>query len=93
MSFASGKAWGRTVKAVGSYVRRKNLDSRVRIAGGSDLEPGFGPPGPARAYVRGFTSVTRALFYNTGSSDGCPTTPSSSNGAATTAGTRATSTT
>ena len=80
VGFESGRAWGKTVKAVGAYVARKKLSRHVRVAGGSDLEPGFGPPGPARAYVRGFTSATRALFYNTGSSDGCPPAPVAGDG-------------
>jgi hypothetical protein len=46
----------------------------VVIAGAVDLEPGWGPPGQARAWVDGYVDQTAARLWNFGSADGCPQT-------------------
>ena len=67
--YLNGKAWARLVVAA-----RAESDPRVVIAGAVDLEPGWGPPGQARAWVDGYVDNTTARLWNFGSADGCPQT-------------------
>lgn len=67
--YLGGKAWAKLVAAA-----RAESDPRVVIAGAVDLEPGWGPPGQARAWVDGFVDATQARLWNFGSADGCPQT-------------------
>ena len=65
--YAGGREWASIVSAA-----RAVADPRVRIAGAVDIEPGWGPPGQARAWVDGWVSATRTRLWNFGSADGCP---------------------
>ena len=67
--YLGGRAWSKVVAAA-----RAESDPRVVIAGAVDLEPGWGPPGQARAWVDGFVDSTTARLWNFGSADGCPQT-------------------
>jgi hypothetical protein len=67
--YLGGRAWANLVAAA-----RAEADSRVIIAGAVDLEPGWGPPGQARAWVDGYVDRTQARLWNFGSADGCPQT-------------------
>lgn len=67
--YLGGRAWARLVAAA-----RAEADPRVVIAGAVDLEPGWGPPGQARAWVDGYVDTTQARLWNFGSADGCPQT-------------------
>jgi hypothetical protein len=43
------------------------------VSGAVDIEPGWGPPGQARAWVDGFVQAAPdARLWNFGSADGCP---------------------
>ena len=65
--YLGGRAWANLVAAA-----RAESDPRVVIAGAVDLEPGWGPPGQARAWVDGYVDKTQARLWNFGSADGCP---------------------
>ena len=67
--YLGGKDWAGLVAAA-----RAESDPRVVIAGAVDLEPGWGPPGQARAWVDGYVDATSARLWNFGSADGCPQT-------------------
>lgn len=67
--YLGGKDWAALVAAA-----RAESDPRVVIAGAVDLEPGWGPPGQARAWVDGYVDATAARLWNFGSADGCPQT-------------------
>jgi hypothetical protein len=67
--YLGGRTWSKVVAAA-----RAESDPRVVIAGAVDLEPGWGPPGQARAWVDGFVDATPARLWNFGSADGCPQT-------------------
>lgn len=67
--YLGGRAWANLVAAA-----RAESDPRVVIAGAVDLEPGWGPPGQARAWVDGYVDRTQARLWNFGSADGCPQT-------------------
>ena len=67
--YLGGRAWAKLVAAA-----RAESDPRVVIAGAVDLEPGWGPPGQARAWVDGYVDSTAARLWNFGSADGCPQT-------------------
>jgi hypothetical protein len=48
------------------------------VSGAVDIEPGWGPPGQARAWVDGFVrAAPQTRLWNFGSADGCPQTVSS----------------
>jgi hypothetical protein len=66
--FRGGGTWAGVVEAA-----RAASDPRVVISGANDLEPGWGPPGQARAWVDGFVRATELRLWNFGSADGCPT--------------------
>ncbi len=65
---------GGVAMAVAVGRARELADSRVVISGAMDLEPGWGPPGQARAWVDGYVATTSARLWNFGSADGCPQT-------------------
>ncbi len=69
-----GKAWGWMMNDITGWVNDHSLSSRVSAYGGSDIEGGWGPPGPARAWVDGYHSATKVTFYNFGDTEGLPTT-------------------
>jgi hypothetical protein len=81
VSHASGRAWGRTVRQAAAAFAGTRVGRHVVVSGGSDLEPGFGPVGLARDWVRGFTGATGRGMYNVGSADGCPQRPVVGDGA------------
>lgn len=64
-----GRAWGRLVDRA-----RVESDPRTIVSGAVDLEPGWGPPGQARAWVDGYVRTTGARLWNFGSADACPQT-------------------
>jgi len=69
--YSGGQVWGRLVEQA-----RAASDPRVAVTGSVDLEPGWGPPGQARAWVDGYVATTRVRLWNFGSADGCPQTVS-----------------
>ncbi len=60
------------VNNVGVYIQLQNYYNRMTIAGAMDIEPDFGPPGPARSWAEGYNSVHNYDYFNFGSCDGCP---------------------
>jgi len=69
--YMGGIAWAKIVAAA-----QAESDPRTIISGSVDLEPGWGPPGQARAWVDGYVRTTTARLWNFGSADGCPQTVS-----------------
>ena len=69
--YMGGIAWAKIVAAA-----QAESDPRTIISGSVDLEPGWGPPGQARAWVDGYVRTTNARLWNFGSADGCPQTVS-----------------
>lgn len=67
--FSGGATWARLVTRA-----RAASDPRVSVTGSVDLEPGWGPPGQARAWVDGYVATTPIRLWNFGSADGCPQT-------------------
>ena len=67
--YMGGIAWAKIVAAA-----QAESDPRTIISGSVDLEPGWGPPGQARAWVDGYVRTTNARLWNFGSADGCPQT-------------------
>lgn len=65
--FSGGQVWARLVDQA-----RAASDPRVAVTGSVDLEPGWGPPGQARAWVDGYVATTAVRLWNFGSADGCP---------------------
>ena len=65
--YSGGQVWARLVEQA-----RAASDSRVAVTGSVDLEPGWGPPGQARAWVDGYVATTPVRLWNFGSADGCP---------------------
>jgi hypothetical protein len=67
--YSGGVRWAQLVAdaAVGA-------DPRVVMSAGVDLEPGWGPPGQARAWVDGYVATSQQRLWNFGSADGCPQT-------------------
>lgn len=65
--FSGGQVWARLVDQA-----RAASDPRVTVTGSVDLEPGWGPPGQARAWVDGYVATTSVRLWNFGSADGCP---------------------
>lgn len=72
VSFAHGRAWGAMVEAANRWARRAGVASRVMFNGAADIEPGFGGPKHARAWVNGYASATTWRYLDFGSLDGCP---------------------
>ncbi|MEI6298058.1 MAG: hypothetical protein WCP50_00485 [Actinomycetota bacterium] len=62
-----GIAWAKVVAAA-----QAESDPRTVVSGSVDLEPGWGPPGQARAWADGYVRTTNARLWNFGSADGCP---------------------
>ena len=67
--YSGGATWARLVTRA-----RAASDPRVAVTGSVDLEPGWGPPGQARAWVDGYVATTQIRLWNFGSADGCPQT-------------------
>ncbi|CAB4367926.1 unannotated protein [freshwater metagenome] len=67
--YMGGIEWAKIVMAA-----QVASDPRTVISGSVDLEPGWGPPGQARAWVDGYVRTTTARLWNFGSADGCPQT-------------------
>lgn len=67
--YLGGKAWAKMIDEA-----RAASDPRTVVSGAVDLEPGWGPPGQARAWVDGFVDSTSSRLWNFGSADGCPQT-------------------
>ncbi|MEI6199849.1 MAG: hypothetical protein WCP83_07920 [Actinomycetota bacterium] len=67
--FLGGIAWAKVVAAA-----QAGADPRTVVSGSVDLEPGWGPPGQARAWADGYVRTTNARLWNFGSADGCPQT-------------------
>jgi hypothetical protein len=67
--YMGGIAWAKIVASA-----QAESDPRTVVSGSVDLEPGWGPPGQARAWVDGYTAQTSARLWNFGSADGCPQT-------------------
>ena len=67
--YMGGIEWAKIVVAAQAV-----SDPRTVISGSVDLEPGWGPPGQARAWVDGYVRTTSARLWNFGSADGCPQT-------------------
>ena len=65
--YLGGIAWAKIVASA-----QAESDPRTVVSGSVDLEPGWGPPGQARAWVDGYTAQTSARLWNFGSADGCP---------------------
>ena len=65
--YMGGVAWAKVVAAAIA-----ESDPRTVVSGSVDLEPGWGPPGQARAWVDGYVRTTNARLWNFGSADGCP---------------------
>lgn len=65
--YSGGQVWARLVDQA-----RAASDPRVAVTGSVDLEPGWGPPGQARAWVDGYVATTSVRLWNFGSADGCP---------------------
>lgn len=69
--YMGGREWASLVTAA-----RAAADPRIIISGAVDLEPSWGPPGQARAWVDGWVGASGARLWNFGSADGCPQTVS-----------------
>jgi hypothetical protein len=67
--YMGGITWAKIVAAA-----QAESDPRTVVSGSIDLEPGWGPPGHARAWVDGYVRTTNARLWNFGSADGCPQT-------------------
>ena len=67
--YMGGMAWAKLVSAA-----QAESDPRTVVSGSVDLEPGWGPPGQARAWVDGYVRTTNSRLWNFGSADGCPQT-------------------
>jgi len=65
--FMGGIAWAKVVMAA-----QAESDPRTVVSGSVDLEPGWGPPGQARAWADGYVRTTNSRLWNFGSADGCP---------------------
>jgi hypothetical protein len=65
--YMGGIAWAKLVAAA-----QAESDPRTVVSGSVDLEPGWGPPGQARAWVDGYVRTTNSRLWNFGSADGCP---------------------
>jgi len=67
--YAGGVRWAQLVEETAA-----SSDPRVVMSAGVDLEPGWGPPGQARAWVDGHVASSPRRLWNFGSADGCPQT-------------------
>lgn len=65
--YMGGIVWAKIVASA-----QAASDPRTVVSGSVDLEPGWGPPGQARAWVDGYVRTTNARLWNFGSADGCP---------------------
>jgi hypothetical protein len=68
---AAGAAWGQMINDLNIWASVNPEGQTVSFAGANDIEPGFGDPIPARAWVTGFDTATNWSMYNYGSADGC----------------------
>ena len=67
--YSGGARWAQLVSEAAA-----TADPRVIVSAGVDLEPGWGPPGQARAWVDGYVAASSKRLWNFGSADGCPQT-------------------
>lgn len=72
--YTHGAAWANMVNGIGSWISSQGYAGKVRIRGGSDMEPGFNIPSRTRDWWQGYDSANSYFLYNAGSADGCPTT-------------------
>jgi hypothetical protein len=64
-----GTRWAQLVEQVAADTAGQ---STATVAGGNDLEPGWGPPAQARAWLDAYLAATQRPLYDTGSADNCP---------------------
>jgi hypothetical protein len=69
-----GMAWAQMVNAVNRWARSQGYADKVRVRGGSDMEPGFNRPSPTWLWWEGYHRANGTYLYNVGSADGCPAT-------------------
>lgn len=80
VDYVAGQQWGSWIVAANNWLTDTannggfNYSTLVTIWGGDDVEPCFGPPAPARAFLDGYRTTTTNPIYNFGSCDGCVTT-------------------
>lgn len=67
-----GIAWAQMIVALEDVVRAKGYASHLAVLGADDMEPSWSPAQATRAWVDGYSSVTRIPLVNFGSADGCP---------------------
>jgi hypothetical protein len=72
VGFFHGRAWARMVNAANDRLAALGFAARIDITGANDIEPGWGPPREARAWVRGYDSVNEWPYYDFGGAAGCP---------------------
>lgn len=72
--YEHGRAWARMVNGIGSWLTSQGLARKVRIRGGSDMEPGYNSRWRTWQWWHGYHSANRYYLYNVGSADGCPQT-------------------
>jgi hypothetical protein len=72
VSYWHGRAWAHMVNTANHWARAQRFRRRVDFAGANDIEPGWGPPGPARAWADGYDSANRWPYYFFGGASGCP---------------------
>jgi hypothetical protein len=70
--YEHGRAWARMVNGIGSWLTARGYAGRVRVRGGSDMEPGYNSAARTWRWWNGYHSVNRHYLYNLGSADGCP---------------------
>ncbi|MBI2781459.1 MAG: hypothetical protein HYX55_06665 [Chloroflexi bacterium] len=71
---AHGRAWATMINELQAWVAGRSEGQTVSFAGANDIEPGFGDPDDARAWVKGYDAVTNWQLYDFGSADGCSST-------------------
>jgi hypothetical protein len=72
--YEHGRAWARMVNDVGAWLRARGYAGKVRVRGGSDMEPSYNSRWRTWQWWLGYHSVNRYYLYNVGSADGCPQT-------------------
>jgi hypothetical protein len=72
VGFFHGRAWAWMVNGANERLAALGYADRIDITGANDIEPGFGPPREARAWVRGYDSVNEWPYYDFGGAAGCP---------------------
>jgi hypothetical protein len=67
-----GKAWAQMVNQANDWAAAKGYFSKVRFAGGNDIELSWAGPRRTRAWVRGYDSVAKWPYYDFGDAAACP---------------------